>query len=483
VLRALYRRLRAVVVVIAVVLAVALVTTITIDLGPSLRTRAEREGSRWIDRPMHIGRLGVNLGRGRFVVEDLRIEGLTPDSRPWLEAKRIEVSLTWRALVNREVLLDTIQMTDWRMVVETSPNGRHNWPRLNGPPRAPSTRPQPVVTTLQLVRAFRGEFVFDDHGARWGVVAPNLDVTVAKLGEYSGEAQFHGGSVRFAGFEPMWANMSTRFKIRDGRVLLDRIDLTTDGAVSVLGGTVDFARWPEMSYNVESRVDFPRMREIFFAKETFRLHGQGHFTGTFHVFRGGRRLEGTFLSREAGLNDFRFQDVQGSLEWVPDRFEVVDATSGFYGGRTRFHYVMSPLGRPDQRGRALFDVEYQDVDLERLTEFLQVNGIRLAGAAGGRNTLEWPLGGFRDRTGKGTITVTPPAGMTPLGPELPAGAAAAVRERADLSGPFSNHLPLSPVGIAASVTYDFAGTDVRLEHGEFATTDTYVRFDGETDWG
>jgi hypothetical protein len=483
VLGAVYRHVRAIVVIVAVAIAVALATTVTVDLGPSLKGRAEREGSGWIDRPMHIGRLAIHLGRGRFLIEDLRIEGLTPESRPWLVAKRIEVSLTWRALFHREVLLDAIEMTDWRMVVETFPDGRHNWPRLNGPPRPPSGRPRPVVTTLQHVRAHRGEFVFDDHGGRWGVVAPNLDVTVAKTGDYGGGARFHGGTVRFAGFEPMWANLSTSFKIQAGKVLLDRIDLTTDGAVSVLSGTVDLTRWPEMFYNIESRVEFSRMREIFFAKETFSLHGQGQFTGTFHVFKGGRELEGDFYSREAGLNDYRFQDLEGSLEWVPDRFEVLDASSGFHGGRTSFRYMMSPLGRPGQRGRARFDVTYENVDLARFTDFLELRGIRLGGAASGRNHMEWPLGGFGDRQGEGTIAVSPPPGAVPLGPDLPPGAAGAARARAARPGPFSNHTPLGYVGVAASLDYAFEGTHVRLAQGVFATEETYVRFEGESEWG
>src|SRR3712207_7555170 len=56
--------------------AAFLVSVVTIDLGPSLRARAEREGSKFIDRPMHIGRLSVHIARGRFAIEDLRIEGL-----------------------------------------------------------------------------------------------------------------------------------------------------------------------------------------------------------------------------------------------------------------------------------------------------------------------------------------------------------------------------------------------------------------------
>lgn len=481
--RAVYRPLRAIVTVLAVVIAVALATTFTVDLGPSLRERAERAGSGWIDRPMHIGGLGIHLGRGRFVVEDLRIDGLTPESRPWLVAKRVEVSLTWGALINREVLLDTIEMTDWRMVVETYPNGRHNWPRLNGPPRPPSARPRPVVTTLKYVRAHRGEFVFDDFGGKWGVVAPNLDVTVAKLAEYGGQASFSGGTVRFEGFLPMWANLSTAFTIQGSKVLLDPIALTTDGAVSALTGSVDLARWPEMLFNVESKVQFARMREIFFPRETFSLHGEGTFNGTFHVFKGGRELKGDFFSHEAGLNAFRFQDLDGAIEWVPDRFEVLDASSKFYGGQTGFQYRMTPLGRPGRRGTARFDVQYEDVDLEAFTNFLELPGMRLAGRATGRNLLEWPIGLFRERTGDGTIAVTPPVDVVPLDRQMPADAVARARTRASTPGPFSNHLPLAPVGFGGSLAYTLAGSAIQLTDGTFATADTFVAFEGETDAG
>ena len=141
------------------------VWTLTIDLGPAVKARAEKAGSDWLERPMTLGRLAVHLGRGRFVVEDLYISGMHPDEPPWLVAKRIEVSLTWSALVGREVLLDNIEMTDWRMVVESFPDGRQTFPRLTGPPRPPRTGPRPVVTTMQYVRAYRGEFqVFDIAG-------------------------------------------------------------------------------------------------------------------------------------------------------------------------------------------------------------------------------------------------------------------------------------------------------------------------------
>jgi hypothetical protein len=141
------------------------------------------------------------------------------------------------------------------------------------------------------------------------------------------------------------------------------MDIFTDGAVSDVTGIVDLGKWPEQLYHVRSRIQFPRMREIFFATNTFDLHGEGQFEGTFHLFKGGRELKGNFYSREAGLNFYRFPDLEGSLVWVPDRLEVTRASSRFYGGHMNFTYLMSPLNVRGQRSRSRFVVDYRDVDL------------------------------------------------------------------------------------------------------------------------
>ena len=134
-----YRYARRFAVTIGVIVAVIVVSTLTLDLGPALKARAETEGSKWLDRQLTIGRLGVHLGSGKFVIEDLAIGGMFPNEPPWLVAKRIDVSLNWSALLHREVLLDAIEMTDWTMTVESFPDGRQTFPRLTGPPRAPRT--------------------------------------------------------------------------------------------------------------------------------------------------------------------------------------------------------------------------------------------------------------------------------------------------------------------------------------------------------
>ena len=480
-LSALYRYARRFAVSIGVTIAVIVVSTITIDLGPVLKAQAERRGGEWVERKMTIGRLGVHLGRGRFVLDDVRVDGLTPDDRPWLIAKRVEVSLTWGAILHREVLLDTIEMSDWHMVVETFPNGKHTWPRVTGPPRPPNTNPRRVVTTAQFVRAVHGEVVFEDHGVPWGAVARNVDVTVSKLGEYRGQLHFTDGTITIQKFEPMTADLTASFKIVGPRVLFDKVDIKSDGAVSSATGAIDVSRWPEQTYNVKSRIQFAKMREIFFANDTFSLSGEGDFAGTFHMFKGGRELKGNFTSAEGEVNAYRFPKLEGSLIWVPERFEVTRATSGFSGGKMAFRYVMAPLGKPEP-ARAQFDTDYTDVDLTELTQFYETRGIRLAGKASGRNEMSWPLGHGAERTGRGTVSAFSP-GVTLQGERLAAGAADVARDRAAILGPFANNTPIAPVNVGGSLTYTYDHEAVRFEPSTFATEDTYVAFEGATAWG
>ena len=161
---------------------------------------------------------------------------------------------------------------------------------------------------------------------------------------------------------PMRADMTSRFTIEAGIAQFSEMQLIADGSRSQVTGEVDLGHWPEQTWRVQSRVHFPRMREIFFTKERWRLAGDGDFTGTFHLFKGGRELKGTFASAEAGVNEYRFQALQGSLVWLPQKFEVTDATSRVYGGTARFSYLMAPIGTRTPT-KAVFDATYRDVDL------------------------------------------------------------------------------------------------------------------------
>lgn len=479
--RRLYRYGRRFAVTIGIVVAVIVVSILTIDLGPAVKASAEKYGGNFLERKMTIGRLGIHIGSGKFVIENLQIDGMYPNEPPWLVAKRIDVSLSWSALLHREVLLDTIEMTDWTMTVESFPDGRQTFPRLTGPPRPPRTGPRIVVTTMQYVRAHRGRLVFNDYGSDWFAVAPNLDVTVTKAGEYRGQLRYTDGTIKIQKYETMRADCSASFKIVDNKVVLDRIDLITDGAVSKMTGVVDLKNFPEQLYQINSTIQFPRQREIFFAHDNFTLFGEGHFTGTFHMFKGGRELKGNFTSPLAGVNDYRFPNLEGSVVWVRDRMEVTRASADFSGGKADFKFLMAPLGNKTVPAKAVFDVTYRDVDLNALTEFYKMQGLQLAGRATGHNEMSWPLGKYAERRGSGNATFTSISGLQ--GPNLAPEAAAEARDRYLVEGPFSQHTPLTPIAVTGDLTYRFDPVAMYFEPSRILTEDTYIAFEGATAYG
>ncbi len=471
--------------VVAVTIAVAMVSIVTIDLGPVLRRRAEAEASAFIARPVHIGRLSLNLGLGRLVLDDVLVEGITKRHDPWLVAKRLEVSLTWGALLHREVLIDSAEISDWRLIVESYPNAVHNWPRLNGPPRPPRTTPRLLITTIQQLRATRGHLIVRDFGSNWGLDAPNLEISTAKGVDYRGTMAWSGGTLQIQQYEPMWAHFASSFTVKDGQVVMERMVLHADGAQLQATGVIDPATFPNATYTVTSRHQLPRTRAIFYAHDAFALHGEGDFAGTVRMYKGGYEVKGDFLSPEAGYDDYRFQNFRAAVVWVPTRLDVSRVTAKFYGGTTDFSYVLEPLGQPDRRADARWDVRYRDVDLTVFTNFLETRGLRLAGRATGRHLTVWTLGagGFAQGTGDGEMRVTMPPGLAPATRGLPSDAGEGARRRAEVQGPFSPHLAFGPVAVGGQVRYDFDGATVRFAPSEFATPDTYVAFDGRTDWG
>jgi hypothetical protein len=476
---------------LVVIVAAAIVVSLSVDLGPWVREKAEQLGSKQIERPVHIGKLRIQLFTGKVVVEDLRIDGLHKGDRPFFTAKRLALSFDWLPLAplpgrreRPDFTITDVDLSEWDMLVEKWED-EHNFPKFSRDDEDKNEKKteRPISVTLKWLHASSGRFTYEDHEAPWSIVCPNLDLTLGNLPNYHGTARFFEGLVTIQDNLPMWANMKAQFVLDGPRVHLSRIDLDTDGAKTVARGDVDLANWPNQTYRVQSRVNFPRMREIFFKNEDWALSGDGDFTGTFSLFKGGKRdLAGSFTSELFGFGEYRFPSLYGSLRWTPTAFDVWNAGSKFYGGDARFSYSIQPLGAK-VRPTAKFDASYTDVDLARFTDFERLPGMRLAGSATGRNVLEWPLGRFVEHRGEGTIAVVPPPGVSVMTP-------ARAAERSELAsrqgvewGPFE--IPTLPahVPVAGSLTYRYGPDDVTLESGRFATEATDVTFGGSLGWG
>ncbi len=461
--------------VLAGLLAAGLISFFSIDIGrlPGVTAAAERAATNYLERPMHIGRIRAYLWPGKFVVEDVRIEGRTADAKPFFTAKRIHIDVPWRSLFRRELIVE-VTLTGWEMVVETSAAG-HNMPKLAPKPRE-RTGPRSFRTTVPFIHALGGRFTYYDHGTPWNVVAPNLNfslVRAANLNAYVGTAEFDGGMVNIQNFLPMRTSMKTRFHL-DGRLVrLQHIDLITDGAESHINGVVDFGNWPNSQYNVDSVVNFQRMRELFFAKEKWALEGEGRFKGVFQLAKGSYyNLSGSFASDELGFNQWRFPDLHGALEWKPGVFAVTHADARFGGGNMRLFYG---LDRRNPSGTiATLTADYDNVDLQTLTQGFDWRALQPDGSIRGRLNMTWPNGRFSEAVkGEGSSVITPPDGAVIAADTLLASAPAppiSTQELADR--------PIGRIPLAGDVTYRFDAGSLTFNDSWTATPEMYVTFSG-----
>jgi hypothetical protein len=476
---------RLVALAIAVVAAV-LFTFFTVDIGHvfDLKKIAEAEGAKFIGRPMHIGKLSAYISPGNFALDDVVIEGLTPDARPFLRAKRITLHVPWWTLVRNRLEFE-VRMTDWTMLVEQWPD-HHNFPHFSLPGGG---GPSKITKTVNSVFADRGEFIFEDHGTPWSVDVRHLSVDlvhapmlVASLGsQYVGRVRSIGGTVQIQDFLPMSADLGASFVIDKGLIRLHRIDLVTDGAVSHVTGVVDTSHWPEQTYQVDSHLDFHRMREIFFAHEGWRISGEGHFLGAFHLYRGGRELKGDFTSAVAGLDvdpaggagELRFPGLRGSLDWLPRSFVVPKATSDLLGGRASWSYGVVGFGRSGGAD-ATFAAEYAGVDVSALIKYAGVKLIDLAGTANGRASLAWRNGHFHDTYGADGVTeVQPPDGRRVADRTLPEPGVIVLPD-----AEFNDHKSIGTLPIGAALSYRFDRAGIAFAPSWVAAPSTYVSFNG-----
>jgi hypothetical protein len=469
--------------VAAAILAVVVVSTFAVDLGPAVRGLAESEGTRQLKRPVHIGSLRVLVARGVVEVRDFSIDGLRPTDRPFFRAKRLLVSLDWsKALAARpEFIITAVDLSDWNMLVEKW-EGEDNFPKLPRSNRPPGGQSR-FTTTLKHLHASHGQFAYEDHESPWSVLAPDMDIRIEKNALYEGDADFHGGLVSIEQFVPMWADFKAHFTIDGSHIHMARIDIGSDGATSVAAGDVDVAHFPEMTYTLKSHMHAQRMREIFFAGETWPLTGDADFSGTFHLYKGGHDLAGAFTSPEFGLYDYRFPRMYGSLLWTKDQMQIVNAGAALYGGSSKFAFSIKPLNvKEPQTDR--FEFSYSNVDLARLTDFEELTGQRFAGSASGRNLLEWQGGKFgEDHHGDGEIVVTPPPGVEPMTASLAAERAADAGHLLHEWGPFAPQPLPAHLPFAGAVTYRYDPAEIQMEGGRFATESTFVTFEGSSAWG
>ena len=240
----------------------------------SPRARGPRRSS----GPLHIGRLSLRVALGRFVVEDLQIEGRTPSRH---------------AVLHREADPGGLPLVAGRQHQRVlRPFGRDE--RLDDADREVLARRQPAAALQASSKAPRGRSASRRRSPTSTPTGASSPTSTTAPGRPSPATSTSTCGTRPASTRDRDHHRRHRRRSRTtrrcgptcarssrstARSRLPEIELDTDGAHSHVTGYVDFGHWPEMIYNVDSRVDLWRMREIFFANESWRSRGEARFNG------------------------------------------------------------------------------------------------------------------------------------------------------------------------------------------------------------
>jgi translocation and assembly module TamB len=464
--------------VLAAVSAALLVSLFSVDLGPYLRERAEQEATQYLERPMHIGRITALLRPGRFVFEDVLIEGLTPDAAPFLKADRITVSVPWWAMFRRQLIIE-VEMDGWESTIESFPGNRDSVPKLKPRPREPGPR-WFNTTTVEHVWGRDGHFRFIDHAQPWDVtfdtVAANF-VWAPSLDRYVATINVRGGEINILAYETMRLDTFAARLMFDGPLLrVEGLDLLADGMRTHASGVMNLDQWPVQDFDIESAFDTAPLKEIFFFGQHFTAAGQGRFTGQFHRYRnGGYEVHGGFTTPRLTVSGLEFPDLSGRVVWMPNRLEVTGNRSAFYGGQMRLAYVLDTRGP----GRTVADLlaSYEQVDLAAFGRTMGWQGLELSSRADGWQAMTWPSGRFAEMSGDGEIRAAAEDGRPLAAAQLPSLAVYAPKE-----SPFIRDRPLGPVAVGGTVTYRLTPDRIEVSDGWAATDETYLTFRGATGW-
>jgi hypothetical protein len=465
--------------VLAAVSAAFLVSLFSIDLGPYVRATVERQASAYLERPMRIGRMSALLRPGHIVLEDVLIEGLTPDAAPFLTAQRITVSVPWWAVFRRHLIVH-VDVDGWQSTIESFPGNRNSVPRLRPRPREPGptwfTR-----TTIDHITARPGRFRFIDHAQPWDITFEQMTANVVwapTVDRYVTTVNVTGGEINILAYESMRLDALTIGMVHDGPLLrVQALDLVADGLQARAKGVMNLDKWPLQDFDIESEFDTAPLKEIFFFGQKFTAAGTGQFTGQFHrLADGAYDVHGAFRTPRLTVSGLEFPNVDGRVVWMPNRLEVSRVKSGFYGGNMNLTYVLDNRGAG--RGNlADLVTTYRQVDLIAFGKAMGWEGIELAGRADGFQAMTWPSGRFAEMQGDGEIRAVPADGRALAAPQLPA---VAVYAPPDV--PFVRDRPLGPVPVGGTVTYRLTPDRIDVRDGWAATTETHLSFRGSTGW-
>ncbi len=370
-----------------------------------VRLRIEKTLEARLGREASVGSVQIDRGRGRIIINDLRIANAPGASHPWFAtAAQVIVTGGIDSFWGRKIRVGRIDIVEPHLNFEIFPEGSkltHNFPHWSsGPP----SRFEIYHLDLGNLYVTRGAFEFLDR--RHDITSTANDVTstiyvTPKEDLYAGVLTSPQFAVNIQDYLPIRTALHSKFRFTPDNLELQSVALDGGPDLHVLlQGKV--APLSDAVYNlhVTSKVGLHRIREIF--KVSTPLDGVVDVTCMFRGKGGAISINGGWSAPKVSAAGYDLTDIRGTMNVTGDRSQVDIQRATYGGGIIAAHYDLPKYSDPYPMSA---DLRYNGVSLEKLFSDWGIKDNGLRGGATGRLSYHWNKDRILAGAGEGNATL------------------------------------------------------------------------------
>ncbi len=371
-----------------------------------VKARIEETLESRLGRNVTIGSVHIVRARPqKIILNDLTIANAPGGvAQHFATVRQIEITGGIESFWGRRVKVARVDIRQPRLWFEIFPEGSalaHNFPKWKAGPKRPREIVHLEIGTLFIAN---GGFGFLDRKHDIEAVATDIDsqVNITRAENlYEGLMRSPLMRVRLQDYETFDVSLRGGFRYTPGILALRSIALEGEGIQAFLAGKIDPLTEAVYDLKLASRLELPRVREIFRIEKT--LEGEIVLDTTLRGKQGDFRLSGGWASARVLADTYELTNAKGRLD-VNDQNMVVDVDKATYGGGTiGAHYTLAQYAEPYPMR---VDLRYYGISVEQLFNDWTVENTGLRGAATGRLTYGWNKDLILDGSGEGTATLT-----------------------------------------------------------------------------
>jgi translocation and assembly module TamB len=389
-------------------LLVLLLLTLGLLLVPfGSRSLLERQLAAFFHRPVSVGQVRYQVFPFEATVENLRVEGPTPDAAPFLEARRLEIVPSLTTLFSSRLSLARVRIQGLTLRVNAYRQGGDDIPRMGG-----SGGKGGEVRIRRLVIE-GGAFLLDHARVPLELDLPDFNGRLAarRGGVLAGSVSFGAGHLQFGTAPPLGVGTELDLALEGPVLTVESAHVRTAKSDLAYQGQLRLAKDPQGTFALKGPVDLEELdRHVM--RTGFGIKGDAHFDGTLGVDGPRLHLKG------------RMSGTAGVFDGVPvPRYAAAEVEKNESGVHIRGLDITTLGGTgvldvdvPPNNGVARLDADVHAVDAEGLVRSIfHWGSAGLGSTATGTISIRWPRGKIRRLDGRIALDLAAHAdGRTPL---------------------------------------------------------------------